>query len=202
MAVPARDRRRLDHLLDHRRAVRARARGRQHHERALPRGPRRDGDLGRALHPDHEGLRHDRRVLVRPSVRLGADRPRGHVPARRHHRVLHGLALGSGQADLRRLADRPRDEHHRRARGRHAGDGAAGDRDRGRHPAREPLRRALRDRRRRHGAALDDGPDRGARRVRACHRQRGRHRRDGRPAARGARRSPTSSTPSATRRRP
>ena len=39
----------------------------------------------------------------------------------------------------------------------------------------------VRDRRRRHGAALDDRPDRRARRVRAGDRQRGRHRRDGRP---------------------
>ena len=55
-----------------------------------------------------------------------------------------------------RLAHRPRDEHHRRARRRHAGDGPARDRDRGRDPRRAPLRRAVRDRRRRDGAALDD----------------------------------------------
>ena len=39
---PARDRRRLDHRLDHRRPVRAREGGREHHERALPRRSRRD----------------------------------------------------------------------------------------------------------------------------------------------------------------
>ena len=49
--------------------------------------------------------------------------------------------------------------------------------------AREPPRRPLRHRRRGDGAALDDRPDRRARRVRPGHRQRGRHRRDGRPAA-------------------
>ena len=52
---------------------------------------------------------------------------------------------------------------------------------------RESRRRPLRHRRRRHGAALDDRPDRRARRVRAGHRQRRRHRRDGRPPAGGAR---------------
>ena len=41
-----------------------------------------------------------------------------------------------------RLADGARDEHHRRARRGHAGDGAAGDRDRGGNPRRAPLRRA------------------------------------------------------------
>ena len=40
----------------------------------------------------------------------------------------------------------------------------------------------LRHRRRGDGAALDDRPDRRARRLRADHRQRGRHRRDGGPA--------------------
>ena len=34
------------------------------------------------------------------------------------------------------VADRARDEHHRGPRRRHAGDRAAGDRDRGRHPRR------------------------------------------------------------------
>ena len=41
-----------------------------------------------------------------------------HVPARRDHRVLHGHALAAGQADREGLADRPRDEHHLRARDR------------------------------------------------------------------------------------
>ena len=36
--------------------------------------------------------------------------------ARRDHRVLHGHALGAGQDDRRGVADRSRDEHHRRAR--------------------------------------------------------------------------------------
>ena len=39
--------------------------------------------------------------------------------------------VGARSRDLARLADRPRDEHHRGARDRDAGDGPAGDRDRG-----------------------------------------------------------------------
>ena len=65
---------------------------------------------------------------------------------------------------------------------------AAGDRDRRGHPRRASLRRPLRHRRRRDGAALDDRSDRRARRVRPGDRQRGRDRRDGGPAGRGARR--------------
>ncbi len=116
------------------------------------------------------------------------DRPRRHLPARRDHRVLHRHPLGPGEEDREGLGDRPRDEHHRRPRRRHAGNGGAGHRDRGRDPRREPLRRAVRDRRRRDGAALDDRPHRRARRVRPRHRQRGGHRGDGRSARVGARR--------------
>ena len=60
--------------------------------------------------------------FTRP-LRLGARRPGRHVPARRDHRVLHRHALEPGQGDREGVADRPRDEHHRRARRRHAGDG-------------------------------------------------------------------------------
>ena len=126
-------------------------------------------------------------LLVRRSLRRGARRPRDHRAPRRDHGVLHRHALEPGQGDREGIADRPRDEHHRGPRAGHAGDRAAGRRDRGRDPRREPPRRPVRDRRRRHGAALHDRPHRRARRVRPGHRQRGRHRRDGRPAARGAR---------------
>ena len=64
------------------------------------------------------------------SLHLRDRRARRHVPARRDHRVLHRHALAAGEEDRQGLADRPRDEHHRRARGRHAGDGRARDRDR------------------------------------------------------------------------
>ena len=100
------------------------------------------------------------------------------------------------------VADRPRDEHHRGPRDGHAGHRAARARDRGRHPHRASLRRPLRHRRRRDGAALDDGPDRRARRLRPGDRQRGRHRRDGATSPRKFAASPIRSTPSATRRRP
>ena len=55
LALSALHRRRLDHRLDHRRPVRARPRGRQHHERALPRRPRRDAHLCADLHPGDDG---------------------------------------------------------------------------------------------------------------------------------------------------
>ena len=74
------------------------------------------------LHPGHAGLRQRQVQLLEP-LRVGADRARRHVRARRDHRVLHGHALGPGEEDRRGVANRPRDEHHRRARLRHAGDG-------------------------------------------------------------------------------
>ncbi len=75
----------------------------------------------------------------------------------------------------------------------HAGDGAAGARPRPRHPRLLEARRRrdpghLRHRRRGHGSALADRPDRRARRLRPDHRQRRRHRRDGGHARRGPRR--------------
>ena len=84
------------------------------HERALPRRDRGHGPLRARVHPDHDGVRQRAVQLQRP-LRLGDRRPRGHVPARRDHRVLHGHALAPREADLVRLADRARDEHHRRA---------------------------------------------------------------------------------------
>ena len=51
------------------------------------------------------------------------DGPGRHVPARRDHRVLHRHALEPGEVDRQGVADRPRDEHHRGPRRRHAGDG-------------------------------------------------------------------------------
>ena len=188
LAAPARDRRHLDHRLDHRHLLRPRRERRLDHERALQGRPRRDGALGDRVHPRHAGLRRGHVQLLEP-LRAGVDRPRRHLPARRDHGVLHGDALGPGEVDLGRVANRPRDEHHRGARRRHAGDGGSGDRDRDRH-RRRVLRRgrgALRDRRRGHGAAVDDRPHRRARRLRAGDGQRRRHRRDGEPRRVGAR---------------
>ncbi len=97
---------------------------------------------------------------------------------RRDHRVLHRLALESGEVDSRGIADRTCDEHHRRARRRHARDRRARDhhRDRDRRRVLRGRAGAVRDRRRRDGPALDDGPDRRSRRLRAGDRQCGRHR--------------------------
>ena len=72
----------------------------------------------------------DGALQLQGSLPLGAHRPRRHVPARRDHRVLHRHPLEPGQVDREGVADRPRDEHHRGPRRRHAGDGAAGDRAR------------------------------------------------------------------------
>ena len=94
------------------------------HQRALPERPRRERALGARVHPGDDGLRR-RRLQLLGAVRRGADRARGHVPARRDHRVLHGHALAAGEGDRARVADGARDEHHRRARRRHAGDRAA-----------------------------------------------------------------------------
>ena len=185
-ALPARDRRHLDHRLDHRHLLRAHRPRRLDHERALQERDRRHGAVRDRLHPGHAGVRPRRLQLQRPLL-LGDHRPRRHVPARRDHRVLHGLALEPGQGDREGLADGPRDEHHRGPRDRDARDRAAGGRDRRRDPRRAPLRRPLRHRRRRDGAALDDRPDRRARRLRPGHRQRRRDRRDGAPARVGAR---------------
>ena len=123
---------------------------------------------------------------------LRADRHRRHRAAVRDHRLLHVDALRPGQEDRGRLADRPRDEHHPGlAQGLQAtalpalvlvlgilgawklAGGGPGH---------------LRHRRRGHGPAVADRPDRRARRVRPDHRQRRRHRRDGRHARGGPQR--------------
>ena len=90
--VPARARRHLDPRVGRRNVVRARRSRRQHHECALRRGARCDGAVGSRLHPRHDGLRQ-RPVFVRRPLHLRDRRARGDVPARRHHRVLHGHAL-------------------------------------------------------------------------------------------------------------
>ncbi len=141
LPLSARARCDLDPCLDRRRVLRADRPGRVDHERALSRGPRRGRALGDRVHPGHDGLRR-RTLLVHRALRVRPHRPCDHVPARRDHRVLHGHALGAGQVHLRGVTYGPRDEHHRGARDRHAGDRRPRDRDRGRNPRREPLRRA------------------------------------------------------------
>ena len=65
LALSARDRRPVHPHVDHRRAVRARARRRQRDERAVPQRARRDRAERDRLHPDHEGVRHDGQVQLR-----------------------------------------------------------------------------------------------------------------------------------------
>ncbi len=106
LAVSAGPWRHLDHRVDRRDVLHARLeRPERDHQRALSQRPHRDGALGARLHPRHPRVRR-RRLQLLESLRLGADRARGHVPARRDHRVLHRHALASGQGDRARVADR------------------------------------------------------------------------------------------------
>jgi len=50
-----------------------------------------------------DGLRLDRRLLVRQSLRLGRCRARDHRAPRRNHRVLHRHPLEPGQGDRARV---------------------------------------------------------------------------------------------------
>ena len=179
-ALPARARRYLDPRLRDRDLLRPDRQERLDHQCALQERPRRHGAVGDRVHPRHVGVRR-RPLQLLGALRLRAGRPRDHVLPRRDHRVLHRLALESRQVDREGVADRPRHQHHRGPRRRHARDGRPRDRDRGRDHRRVRDRRPLRDRRRGHGPALDVRPDRCARRVRPRHRQRRRHRRDGAP---------------------
>ena len=140
---------------------------------------RRDGALGARVHPGDHGVRQ-RQVLVLATCtgrrssgsasRSCSSRSPSTTPARAGTRSRRSPAR-------RRPATRRTSS---RASPSDAGDRAAGGRDRVGDPRRAPLRRPVRHRRRRHGAAVDDRPDRRARRLRAGHRQRRRHRRDGR----------------------
>ena len=154
-ALSARDRRHLDPRLRDRRLLREGRAQRLDHQRALQERRRRDRPVGDRLHPRHARLRRGRLQLL-GALRRRAGRPRDHVRARRDHRVLHGHALEPGQVDLEGVTDRPRDEHHRGARRRHARDCGSRDRDRGRDRGRVRDRRPVRDRRGRDGTALDD----------------------------------------------
>ena len=189
LALPAGARRHLDPLVRDRDVLHPRReRPERDHQRALSQRDRRDDPLGTRVHPGDDGVRRWRVRLLEP-LRLGAHRPGRDVPARRDHRVLHGDPLEAGEGHREGVADGPRDEHHRRARRRHAGDGATRDRHRDR-DRRRLLRRGrepLRHRSRGDGAALDGGTHRRARRVRPGDGQRRRNRGDGRPSGVGAR---------------
>ena len=106
VALPARAGRHLDPRVGDRHVLRVgRARRERDHQRALQERHRRDHAVGDRVHPGHARVRR-RPLLVLAALRARPDRPRGDVPARRDHRVLHGLALAPGEEDRRGL-DRP-----------------------------------------------------------------------------------------------
>ena len=118
-ALPARARRHLDPRLRDRRLLRQDRQERLDHQRALQERDRRDRALGARLHPRHAGLRR-RPLHLLGALRLGARRPRDHLPARRDHRVLHRLRWNPVKSISKVFADRSCDEHHRGPRRRHA----------------------------------------------------------------------------------
>ena len=119
----------------------------------------------------------DEDVLVR------RDRPRADGGADLDHRVLHRDRIRAGARRRRRVADGPRHERHRGPRGVDEVDRAAGARGVRCHLGRlSQIAESVRHRDRGDRHAVDDGHDRGARRLRPDHRQRRRHRRNGRPA--------------------
>ena len=141
-------------------------------------------------------------VSVDGHLHLRGRRRRHHRADHVHYRVLHGHAVPAGAAHREGLDHRPRDEHHRGPRRLDAGDRAAGDRHRRRHPRELRDGGRLRRRHRGHGDAFDGRHHRRDRLVRPDHRQCGRHRGDGRHARTTCATSPIRSTRSATRRRP
>ena len=185
-------RRLLDHRLDHRLLLRQGRAGRQDHERPVQGPDRRRAHLGGRLLVHHavddgrRGRRGSDADAAAP-VRRGDGRPRAHRRDGRDHRVLHRHGLQAGQARRAGLDDGSRHQHHRRPRRVDALHGLAGAR-RVRRDLRVVLARGpLRHRDRGHRHAVDGGHHRRARRLRPDHRQRGRHRRDGRAAGVGAR---------------
>ncbi len=193
--VPADSGRALDRHLDHRHAVR---RPRQdpkdrNHELALPRddrGRRTFGGrflvrLGRRVRRRRRGGNQDDRRVA--DLRLRAHRLGGHRIDHVHHRGLYRHDVSARQGNRQGVGHGPCHQHHRRTRRLDAGDGAAGPRHRARDPVLVRAGRALRDRHRRDGDAVDGRHRRGDRLVRPDHRQRRRNRRDGGDARLGPR---------------
>ncbi len=129
----------------------------------------------------HHGRSRHANLAVHPG-RLGADRGDD-----RDHRVLHRDRVQAGAARGGRLANRPCHQHHCRTRRVDEGLRAARHRRGIEHLGVVPTRGSVRHRHRGHRHAVDDRHDRGARRLRADHRQCRRHCRDGAPGQEGAR---------------
>ena len=110
-------------------------RARRDHQRALQGRARRDGPLGARLHPGDAGVRRRARSA---SANLYGAALVGLVVTFLLVAITEyytGTRWGPVKSISAAVADGPRDEHHRGARRRHAGDGRAGDRDRRGHPA-------------------------------------------------------------------
>ena len=180
---PARARRRLRDRIRDRHVLRAARQGRERgHQRALQGGARRDDPVGARLHPGHDGLRHGQvRLHATSTCRRSSAWSSPSCSSRSPSTTPAPAGTRSRRSPRRRRPATRRTSSKGSPIGMQA-TAAAGDRARRRHPRRAPLRRPVRHRRRRDGAALDDRPDRRARRVRPGDRQRGRHRRDGGPA--------------------
>ena len=188
LPLPARARRRLGGRLGDRHVLRAARQGRERgHQRALQGRARRDDPVGARLHPGHDGA----------STRAGTASPTC-TSRRSSASSSPSCSSRSPSTTPARAGTRSRRSPRRRrpATRRTSSRGSRSACRRRRlpvivivagHPRRASLRGSVRHRRRRDGAALDDRPDRRARRLRPGHRQRGRHRRDGGPARRRAR---------------
>ena len=211
--LSARARRLLDHRLDRRHLVREGEAGRQERHARAVQGPVRSPASSRsiAFYPITEWIMGD--VL--------ANVPFDVAGGRKFITVWHlwaaavvGLALtgflvwiteyytGTQFKPVQHVAagldDRPRDQHHRRPRRVDEVDRLAGARGLRRDPALVLARRPVRHRDRRDLDAVDGRHHRRARRLRSDHRQRRRHRRDGRTCPTRCAASPIRSTRSAT----
>ena len=186
-AVSAGARWRVDHRVDHRRVLRQGESRRLDHGRAVPRRDRLGRACGHRVLPDHAEPDGRLRAGFAEPVLLRAHRPGAHRRDRVDHRVLHRHAVQAGAPCRAGLDHRPRHQHHRGPGRVDEVDRAAGHRGVRRDLARVPFRWPVRHRDRRDLDAVDGGHDRRARRLRPDHRQRRRHRRDGRAPAGSAR---------------
>ena len=144
-----------------------------------------------------DGDRHPDAPVRRLRRRPGPDRRAG-----LDHRVLHRHPVLAGAPHRGSLHHRPRHQHHRRPGRLHALHRLAGAVRVRRDPGVLPAGGPVWHRHRRHFHAEHGRHRGGAGRLRPDHRQRRRHRRNGRPAVRACATSPIRWTPWATPPRP